>query len=594
MFERGSQIMKDFTREDVFAGVTVGVMAIPQSMAYAMLADLEPIYGLYTALLPPFIYALLGGSKQLHVGPVSMVSLLTATCIKKVEVHEPEMKAAVATLVALLAGIFQIGFGLTKLGSLVSFATLPIISGFTAGASVVVIVSQLQHIFGISVPSGVTTLHSFYNTVKYVLTTGFSPYSLVLGVLFLGMLWGAKHLSVKYPDYPALKAAGPLVVVCFGTAVTKGFELNQHGVAVIGAVPDGLPSMTSWGRVFEAAGDGPLQSIMNVVDSAFAISFISFMESIAVTKTLAVMHGYEVDANKELMALGTALISGSFFNGYGGAGAFSRSAVASSSGAKTQGAAMVAASIVGVTLLFLTPLFYYLPKGVLAAIVLHAVWGLIKVEDFWRNLELSKRDGALWMVAFLGTLYSVSFGLMFSVGISVCIVIKDTTVPIVERFGAVTLGNVTTYVPSHRVEAAREDPAVFIVGVTGMLHGGSVQALRAGFDRVRTAEEGKREGSGAYRVVIDMRAVPSMDTTALEAFVDLAKGLLPKHDAEGKHVVVLAGLQPDVLSIIESYLVLHEKRNIGNPAPFAIASTVPGAVFRASGQSSSVRSMSMV
>eukprot|EP01060_Flectonema_neradi_P009072 TRINITY_DN1648_c3_g1_i2.p1 TRINITY_DN1648_c3_g1~~TRINITY_DN1648_c3_g1_i2.p1 ORF type:complete len:601 (+),score=126.03 TRINITY_DN1648_c3_g1_i2:43-1845(+) len=509
----GIRVLKTMTKEDVLAGLTVGVMAIPQSMAYAYLAGLDPIYGLYTAVIPPLTYALLGNSRQLHVGPVSMVSLITATCISKIDGADTVVnKAAIATLLAVLAGTFQILMGVFRLGTLVNFATAPIISGFTAGASVVVIVSQIQHIFGISVSSGITTIHTLFNTFVGI-SEGISGYSLALGIVFLASLWAAKALAQRHPNITALKAVGPLFVVVLGTCVTYAFSLDDKGVFIIGDVPSGLPGITKWVNVFEVVGG--VDGFSKVLASAMAISFISFMESIAVAKTLANHHGYEVEANRELISLGTANCMGSMFNSYAGAGAFSRSAVASGAGARTQAAAIVAAVVVALTLLFLTPLFFYLPKGVLSAIIIHAVWGLIKISDLLNLRKVSIRDTILWLIAFTGTLYSVTAGLLTAVGISCFLIIKDTSNPKVEIVGRFH----DTFVPVSQREEVDPDwnQDIIIIGVySGTLHGGGAAALKSSIMSLLC-------GSMKHVLIIDLTSVTSIDTTSLTALKDVMK-----------------------------------------------------------------------
>ena len=515
---RAQRLLREMSREDALAGLTVGVMAIPQSMAYALIATLPPKYGLYTALVPPVVYALFGGSRQLHVGPVSMVSLITAKAIKDTGAEAELAKAGVATLVAATAGAMQIAVGVAGLGGLVNFATLPIISGFTAGAAIVVIVTQLKYIFGISVAGGETSFHTLYNLLVAI-QGGVNLYSLVLSAIFLFSLWFAKVQAAKYPKVAALKAAGPLFVVCFGTAVTTVFSLHSHGVKVIPQVPAGLPHLTDWGSVTTCAGSGLFESVQKVFQYAAAIAFISFMESIAVAKTLAVHHGYEVEAGQELVSLGLSNFAGSFFSAYAAAGAFSRSAVASGSGARTQAAAMISSAVLAATLLFLTPLFRNLPEGVLSAIVINAVWGLIKVSDLTRLMKLSYRDAGLWLVAFFGTLCSVTVGLLLSVACSALLVLWDTSKPVVER--VLEGGHATTH------------PLVVVVAVKGTLHGACSGAVRQGFTALAAEEKVRRAslvgaGGGRCDVVVELSGVTAMDTTVMAALMEAARELKTK------------------------------------------------------------------
>ena len=569
----GIRVLKSMSKEDVLAGLTVGVMAIPQSMAYAYLAGLAPIYGLYAAVLPPLTYALLGNSRQLHVGPVSMVSLITATCVAKIDTaDDPVNKAAIATLLAVLAGILQVLMGTFKLGTLVNFATAPIISGFTAGASVVVIVSQMQHIFGISVENGITTIHTFINTLSTV-AGGVNIPSLILGIVFLISLWAAKALSQRHPNIAALKAVGPLFVVVLGTCVTFALSLDNKGVKIIGKVPSGLPGITDWTNVFKVVGS--VEGFFKVFSSAMAISFISFMESIAVAKTLATHHGYEVEANRELLALGTANCIGSLFNAYACAGAFSRSAVASGAGARTQGAAIVASFVVALTLLFLTTLFFYLPKGVLSAIVVHAVWGLIKISDLLNLRKVSMRDSLLWIIAFTGTLYSVTAGLLTAVGISCIIILKDTANPRVELIGRLH----DTFVPSSQREDVDTEwnQEIIIVGVFGStLHGGGAPSLKSSLLSLLRC-------TTKHVLVIDLSTVTSIDTTSLTSLKDVLRTFkeMPHSTA-----CCVAGVTDPVRRILEADHSLEKSQVDESARPFQIFATLSDAVRKYSDQHS--------
>ncbi|KAJ9466275.1 Sulfate transporter 4.1 [Diplonema papillatum] len=584
---------RELHKEDLLSGLTVGVMVIPQAMAYAMLADLLPVYGLYTALVPPLVYALIGDSRHLHVGPVSMVSILTAKAIGSANV-DVASKAAAGTLIALLAGLAQIAFGLLKLGSLVNFATLPIISGFTAGASVVVIVSQAQHIFGIQVPSGATTVHTALNTVQKLADDGVHLYSLGLGVFFLAALWFMKNLSARHPNVPALKAAGPLFIVVFGTALVHAFGLDARGVKIIGEVPSGLPSLTSWKTVFDITNKGPFEAVKAVAEPAVFVSFISFMESIAVAKTLAVHHGYEVEANKELVALGTANVAGSFFSAYAVAGAFSRSAVASGTGAKSQNAAIVAALVVAITLLMLTPLFYYLPKGVLSAIVVHAVWGLIKVSDCVRLRVIAPKEALLWIVAFCGTLFSVTHGLLLSVAVSILLVLRETSTPELQVLGFLRhpATHAKTYVPAAAHSDVLAEEQLLIVQIKGMLHGGACSHLKTALAAVNAADRAAR-GKDAPRphVVFDMAPVTSMDTTAMAALSECA-AFLTRGNPEAR--VCYVGTKPQILKMMETSFRMQANKE--DHLPFCSFNTLPEAVnkFANSGTSSDMRSQSAI
>jgi len=283
---------------DLSAGITVGVMLIPQGMAYAMLAGLPPIYGLYAATIPLIIYALLGSSPQLAVGPVALVSLLVASSIGALAESSSAMYIHYALTLSLMVGVILLAMGIFRLGFLVNFLSHPVISGFISAAAIIIVISQLKHILGISIPRG-HFLDMLNGTVSRIVHTNY--YSLIIGVSAIIILKVSKKIDRRIP--------AALIVVILSILSVKFFDLEQHGIKLIGAVPEGLPAFSM--PAFDLSIIKPLLPI------ALTISFIGFMESIAVAKAIQRKHkDYQILPNQELVALGAANIFGSFFQSH--------------------------------------------------------------------------------------------------------------------------------------------------------------------------------------------------------------------------------------------------------------------------------------
>jgi SulP family sulfate permease len=498
---------KKYLSGDISAGLTVGVMLVPQGMAYAGIAGLPPVYGLYAALIPQVIYAILGTSRHLAVGPVAMDSLLVAAGVSAIATVGTERYLALAFLLAFLIGVIQLTFGLLKMGFLVNFLSRPVISGFTSGAAVIIALSQLKHLTGIPLPSS-----NHIQAVFYELWTNFQSLhwlTLSVGVLGIVVLKNIKKVHQQLP--------GALAVVILGVLIVYLGNLAQYGVKIVGHVPQGLPH-------FQA----PilyLADIKALLPTALALALIAFLEAISVAKAIQVRHkNYKLDANQELIALGSANLIGSLFQCYPTTGGFSRTAVNDKAGAKTNLAALVSASLVGLTLLFLTPLFYYLPQSILAAIIIVAVLNLIDVQYpvfLWDN---QRTEFCLLMLTFVITLtVGIQEGILSGVFFSLLVMIYKTMHPHIAVLGRIpqtdTFRNIMRF-PECEV---RKD--VLIVRYDADIYFANANHFRESMEEL-VAEKGK----GLKLLILNAESINHLDSTAVytleELYADLkAKGV---------------------------------------------------------------------
>ncbi|QKQ28177.1 SulP family inorganic anion transporter [Candidatus Reidiella endopervernicosa] len=417
-------------RADLIAGITVALVLIPQSMAYAQLAGLPPYYGLYISFMPVIIAALWGSSKQLATGPVAVVSLLTASAIiplvgdpgAMTEAQMISIYAPLAILLAFLVGTFQLFLGVFKLGVIVNFLSHPVIVGFTNAAAMIIGLSQLNKIFGVSKERSESFVNDIWGVIQQVPDHTHIP-TFLFGASAILILWGFKKYLPKIP--------GVLVAVA-GTIVVSwmvGYEAMRPG-AVVGTIPEGLPSFTM--PTFD------LDMMGTLITSAIVISLVGFMEAISIAKAMAAKTKDRIDPNQELIGQGLGNITGSFFQSYPASGSFSRSAVNLGAGAKTGMSSVFTGVIVVITLLFLTPLLYHLPKAVLAAVIIMAVIGLINFKAVIHAWHASKHDGIASIVTFVATLGfapHLDKGIMVGAGLAILLYLYRTISPRVAQLG---------------------------------------------------------------------------------------------------------------------------------------------------------------
>ncbi|HLT50324.1 MAG TPA: sulfate permease [Arenibacter sp.] len=403
---------KDF-RGDTVAGLTVGIILIPQGMAYAMIAGLPPVYGLYAALFPVLIYAFLGTSRQIAVGPVAMDSLVVAAGLGTLAISGLENYILMALFLSFMVGLFQLSLGLLRMGFLVNFMSKPVINGFTSAAALIIIFSQLKHLFGVEVISSNKFHIQVINTLQSVPLT--NPYDFGIGIGGILIIIAIKKWFKKIPSI--------LVVVVLATCVVYFFGMDAYGVHVVGRVPAGLPSFQlhnfSWDKVTE------------IWPIALTLALIGFLETISIGKALEEMNRTEtMDPNQELVALGTANMVGSFFQSYPVTSSFSRSAINHGAGAKSPIASIISVLMVVLTLLFLTPLFYNLPKAVLASIIMVSVVGLIDLsypKYLWKQ---HKDEFAVLGLTFLFTLsVGIVEGILMGVLLALLLMVYRTSKP---------------------------------------------------------------------------------------------------------------------------------------------------------------------
>jgi SulP family sulfate permease len=506
---------------DLVAGVTVGAMLVPQSMGYALLAGLPPQVGLYAAVVPLVVYAAVGGSRQLGVGPTAISSLLTAAFVGQMARGDTAAAVGLAATLAVMVGLMRVALGVGRLGFLVGFLSRPVLSGFTSAAALLISASQLKHLVGIQLEQ-TERVHEIAWEVLRRLDEIRGP-TLAVGAACIALLAVLRRWRPAWP--------GALLAVGLATLAVSAFGLEDHHVSVVGDIPRGLPSLGVPTEGLDGLGD--------MVPTALAITMLGFVESIAIAKVFAQRNGYTVNPNRELVALGACTVAAGFSSAYPVSGSFSRTAVNAVSGARTQMAGVITAASVALTLVALTPLFRPLPHAVLASVVIMAVAGLVDVREARRLWRVKRSDFWLLALAFGGTLLlGVELGLGVSVAASLAVVLRQTTRPHIAVLGRIP--GTTQFRNVDRSPDAETTDGVVVLRVDAPLYFANVDYVR---EKLAKIEE---EHAGGLRVlVLDASSVTELDSSADTALCEIADEF-SRRDIE----LYLAGVKGRLLDVM--------------------------------------------
>ena len=527
----------EYFKDDLLAGITVAILLIPQGMAYALIAGLPPVYGLYAALTPQIVYTIMGTSRQLAVGPVAMDSLLVAAGLGTLSIVGTADYIQMAILLSLMVGIIHLILGIFKMGFFVSFLSKPVISGFTSGAALIISLSQVKYLTGIPIAQNNKLQDFIFSILKSEIPIHVT--TLILGLSCIFFLLFIKKLNKKIPS--------ALVVVFFSTLWVYYYDKNLEGVAIIGEIPQGLPSIKfpklDW------------LVIKNLFPIALTISIVAFTEAISISKGLAEKNKlYNLNPNQELLALGSANIFGSFFQSYPTTGGFSRTAVNSQAKAKTGVASLICALLIALTLSFFTDLFFYVPKTVLAAIIISAVLRLIDIKYAIRLYKSRKDEFAVLVLTFILTLFvGIIQGIFFGIILSLLLLVYRASKPHFAFLGRI--GNTNYFQNIDRFPnevVVRED--LIILKFDAQLFFGNID-----FFKKLVFNSIEKKPSKVKGFIINARAINYIDSTASEELIIIIKKLQKK----GIRVMVVGAIDPSRDIIINSKLIkVIKKQNL--------------------------------
>ncbi len=491
---------KSLFKDDLVAGIIVGIILIPQGIAYALIAGLPPIYGLYCAIVPQVMYAIFGSSRQVAIGPVAMDSLIVATGVSTLALAGSDSYISIAILLALLVGMIQFFMGIFSLGFIVNFLSKPVITGFTSAIALIIGLNQFGNLFGVDFIQSDQIQHIvkdiWFRFMNYNYETT------LIGGISMALIIVFRKINKKIPN--------ALIVVTFGILLIKYFEKSFEDVAIIRDIPSGLPSF--------GIPDFDIDQIRELFPIALTLVMVGYLETISIGKSLeAKQEAYRIRPNQELLALGISNIVGSLFQAYPISSSFSRSAVNQESGAKTGMAALISVAMVILTVLFLTPLFYYLPKTVLAAIIIVAVFGLINLREAVYLWKVNQLDFWLMLATFTGTLVlGIEFGIIVGVGLSLIVLIFRTSRPYVTELGKVPNSNF--YRNKNRFEEVIIESDILIFRFDAQLFYANSTYFR---DKLDTMVYEK--GATLQLIVLDAESINRVDSTGVEMLKESIK-----------------------------------------------------------------------
>lgn len=480
-------------RGDVVAGITVATVLIPQGIAYALIAGLPPIYGLYSALIPQIVYAIFGSSRQVAIGPVAMDSLIVATGVSTMALAGSESYITIAIFLALLVGVIQFTMGVFRLGFVVNFLSKPVITGFTSAVALTIGLNQFRNLLGVDFMQS-DQIHILLEDMIFRISE-FNVNTTIIGLVTCGLIMLLRRIHKKIPN--------ALIVVSLGIVVMYFFGVQLADVSIVKDIPSGLPLFT--------IPNADISLVRELLPIAFTLVMVGYLENISIGKSLeAEQEEYRINPNQELIALGLSNIIGSFFKSYPSTSSFSRSAINAESGGTTGIAAFVSAIMVLITLLYLTPVFYFLPKTVLAAIIIVAVFRLVNVKEAKFLWKANNLDFWLLIATFLSTLiFGIEYGILLGMSLSLVILIFRTSRPHIVELGKVP--NSDFYRNKNRFKEVILDEDVLVFRFDAQLFYANANYFREQLELMTMCK-----GDKLKLIVLDGESINRVDSTGVE------------------------------------------------------------------------------
>ena len=399
-------------KADVMAGLTGAVIVLPQGVAFATIAGLPPEYGLYTAMVTPIVAALFGSSFHLVSGPTTAISIVVFSAISHHADPGTQEFVTLALTLTFLAGVYQLAFGIARLGVLVNFVSHTVVIGFTAGAAILIATSQMKNITGIQIPRGESFLHTWMDLYQRI--GDLNPYILVIAIATLLVAVLTKRISARIPNL--------LFGMITGGVLALFLKDHTDGIRFLGEIPAQLPPLSSPAFSF--------QTIKMLAPEAFAVALLGLIEAVSISRAIATRSSQRIDASQEFIGQGLSNIAGSFFSSYAGSGSFTRSGINYEAGAKTPLSAIFAAIILMVIVLLIAPLTAYLPIAAMGGVILLVAWNLIDFHHIRQILTFSKSESAILLTTFFATLFlELEFAIYLGVLLSLVLFLAKTSTP---------------------------------------------------------------------------------------------------------------------------------------------------------------------
>ena len=545
-----SQWLKTYTKaslsRDFIAGIIVAIMLVPQSMAYALLAGVPAEYGLYCAIIPTLLYSFLGSSRHLSVAPAALISILVASSVSNLQPESDAQYLQYVTMISFLSGIFLIVMRLLRFGHITRFISIPVISGFTSAAAIIITTSQLKYILGINIPNGLSFIETLEHLFNALPDTNFTVLSIGIcccfGLWFFKVPWEKviDRLELRLWLRQMITRSGPLFVVLLAALIVSIFQLNiTQKIAIVGEIPEGLPQL-QWLSL-------DVDVLQKLAVPALLIALMCFLTSVAVGNNLAAKRKERLNPNQELLALGVANLGAALSGTFALAASLSRSAVSYNAGSETTIASMISAIGVLITLFLFTSLFYFLPLVALSAIVIMSVISMIelkKVAYYWR---INRTDALSLAVTFLSVLaFGIDIGIGVGILCSIILLIQRASHPHIAEVGRI--GNSEHFRNMDRHEVTLNSRVV-VVRIDESLYFANAEYIEHYILELCGKKKGMRH------LVFMFSSVNFIDASAIEMF----RSLIPKlkhraiclHFSEVKGPVLDQIKNTDLLNMLE-------------------------------------------
>jgi SulP family sulfate permease len=487
-------VTKESIKADFFAGLTGAVIVLPQGIAFATIAGLPPEYGLYTAMVTPIIAALFGSSRHLVSGPTTAISIVVFSAIS----HHAEPGTTEFVMLALtltfLAGVYQLGFGLARLGSLVNFVSHTVVIGFTAGAAILIATSQMKHITAITVPKGESFMHTWADLYQGLPDINGFVLSIAVGTLLIAIL--AKKIMPKSPYL--------LVGMIVGSVMAIFLKEYSAGIKLIGEIPAHLPPLSS--------PEFSLETIKMLAPEAFAVALLGLIEAVSISRAVATKSNQRIDANQEFIGQGLSNIFGSFFSSYAGSGSFTRSGINYDAGAKTPLSAIFAAILLMIIVLLIAPLTAYLPIAAMGGIILLVAYNLVDFHHIKQTLTFSKSESSILLTTFFATLFlELEFAIYLGVLLSLILFLAKTSTPYIPTLSVDASSEKRKFI-NIRKKPLKQCPQLKVIRIDMSIYFGSVNHIQK---RISKIVENER----IHHILIVSSGINFIDLAGAEALV---------------------------------------------------------------------------
>jgi len=497
---------RSWLRWDVVAGLTVWAIVVPESIAYAVIAGVPVEYGLYAVPLALLGYVVFGGCRQLFVGPSATVASVSAVALGDAAGSSPSASQAVvlSAALALMVGVIYVLLGLARMGFVARFFAKPVLDGFIVGLGLFIAVGQLPHLVGIEKPEG-NTVHIFVTTLRDIGSWEWT--TVAVGILSLAALFAFARFAPKAP--------GALIVVAASIIAVRAFDLTSHGVQIVGEVPTGF-HFASWSEI-------SWDQLRDLLPGALAVILVGFAQSVAIAKAYGAKNGYRVDANQELIGYGAANIGAGVLQGFTVTGSLSKSAAAEEAGGKSPVLLAITSALTVVTILFLAGLFRNLAEATLAAVVIHAVSGMIDFPKLARLWRTHRDEFVLAAGALLGVIvFDILPGVVIGVALSFALLIRRLDHPYVALLGRSRDGTRFEDLTAH--EDATAVPGALIYRFESPLVFANAEIFSDGVLGAVAEADPAPEA-----VILDFESVPDIDSTGDDALIELQGTLQDQH-----------------------------------------------------------------